>query len=172
MLETVYEKVWNFLQIVRKKEALLIWWLPLQQQKLSLLKVTLNIWRLWILKLSRGQEADFKGWVLWYEQKQLQNLKYQNVPKMKLHLFCTIKFLRSIKYHHQCWLILINTLKYPPVSNQMMSQKGSKHVAIERSNILKRHNCNIWNNIWQPVFTDTVDVWWEDPAKFAKIRVS
>ena len=38
-------------------------------------------------------------------------------------------------------------LEYAPVSNQMMSQKGSKHVAIERSNILKRHNCNIWNNI-------------------------
>ena len=64
MLETTDEKVCNFLQIVRRKEALLIWLMPLQQQKLSLLKVTLNIWKLWTLKIRHEQKVYFEGWVL------------------------------------------------------------------------------------------------------------
>ena len=89
-----------FFKLLGEKEALLIQWLSLQQQNLSLLKVTLNICKLWTLKIRRGQKAYYEGWVLREEKKQLQNLKYQDVPKMKLLLFCTIKLsilLRSIK---------------------------------------------------------------------------
>ena len=89
-----------FFKLLGEKEALLIRWLSLQQQNLSLLKVTLNICKLCTLKIRRGQKAYLEGWILREEKKQLQNLKYQDVPKMKLLLFCTIKssiLLRSIK---------------------------------------------------------------------------
>ena len=45
-----------------------------------------------------------------------------------------------------------------------MAQKESKHVAIERSTYK--------NIITATVFTDTVDLWWEDAPEFAKISVS
>ena len=50
-----------FFKLLEEKEALLIRWLPLQQRKLLLLKVTLNKWKLWTLKIRQGQKAYFEG---------------------------------------------------------------------------------------------------------------
>ena len=80
MLEIVDEKVCNFLQIVRRKGGVV------------------NS----VVAIATAKDLVAKNDL---EHLKVLDQKYQNLPKMKLLLFYTIKLsilLRSIKYYHQC----------------------------------------------------------------------
>ena len=137
MLETVDEKVWNFLQIVRRRGDFVNSVVAIVTAKALIAKSDLEYREALDLENSSWTKSLFRrmGFVRWGKTTSKPEIPQR--AKNEAALILQHQIVDLVEKCQIASLMLINIdqtpFKYAPVSNQTMVQKRSKHVAIEGS---------------------------------------
>ena len=137
MLETVDEKVCNFLQIVRRKGGVVNSVVAIATAKVLVTKSDLEHLKALDLENSSWTKSLFRRTGFVRRAKTTSKPEILERAKNEAALILHHQIVDLVEKYQISSSMLINIdqtpLKYAPVSNQTMAQKGSKHVAIKGS---------------------------------------
>ena len=137
MLKTVDEKVCNFLQIVRRKGYVVNLVVAIARAKTLTAKSDLEHLKAPDLQNSSWTNSLFRKMGFVRLAKTTSKREIPEGTKNEAALILHNQIANLVEKYQIPSSMLINIdqtpLKYAPESNQMMAQKGSKHVAIEGS---------------------------------------